>query len=220
MYDNPFDGQPENEVGDAIPEAQKILQGLLGELPNRARWHVEKLSQELTRLDDQSAETSAHIRDEAEQRVAENEHKAEERRTTLVQQAIEQLEPLQKDLIRAGEIGAALATFVQIQALKARMANVLPNPGNLLNFAQVGKSFHFRIVGDDRGPVWGSDVYTSDSHLAAAAVHAGALEMGEEGVVRVSMVSMAGMPIKGSMRHGVMSMDWGHYQVGYRITKA
>ena len=68
--------------------------------------------------------------------------------------------------------------------------------------------------------MWGTDLYTADSYLATAAVHAGAVEVGEEAVVRVSLVNMANVPVKGSLRHGVMTGDWGPYPVGYRVTRA
>src|SRR5262249_50411886 len=51
--------------------------------------------------------------------------------------------------------------------------NVQPDPGYLSNFQQhVGQSFYFRVTGAANGSVWGTDVYTTDSALAAAAVHA------------------------------------------------
>jgi hypothetical protein len=84
----------------------------------------------------------------------------------------------------------------------------------------VGKSFHFRVTGECHGPVWGTDIYTSDSHLATAAVHAGAVESGEEGVVRVSVVDMSREKVQGSFRNGVMTHDWGTYNVGYKVVRA
>jgi len=61
------------------------------------------------------------------------------------------------------------------------MHNVLPDPGTLLRFQETGKTLYFEVVGSGQGTVWGSDFYTADSHLATAAVHAGALEQGEQG---------------------------------------
>ena len=107
-----------------------------------------------------------------------------------------------------------------MQTLKARSLNVMPDPGNLLQFQVIGKSFHFQVTGSNQGPVWGSDVYTADSHLATAAVHAGAIEAGEDGVVARSVVSLAGMEVVGTVRHGVMTMNWGPYPVGYRVSRA
>ncbi len=73
--------------------------------------------------------------------------------------------------------------------------------------SRIGKSFFFRVTGDANGPLWGTDVYTSDSSLAKACVHMGVLEVGESGVVKVTVVQP--IPIyHGSTRHGVSSHDW------------
>jgi hypothetical protein len=72
---------------------------------------------------------------------------------------------------------------------------------------KVGQSFYFQVTGATHGPLWGTDVYTSDSSLEMACVHAGLLRPGESGVVRVTIVP----PItvyRGSARNGVSSADW------------
>lgn len=72
---------------------------------------------------------------------------------------------------------------------------------------QVGQSFFFQVTGDNRGPVWGTDTYTSDSSLGTACVHAGLLRPGESGVVKVTMVHP--LPVfPGSARNGVTSFPW------------
>ena len=43
---------------------------------------------------------------------------------------------------------------------------------------RVGRGWCFRVVGELEGPVWGTDVYTGDSSVASAAVHAGLVEPG------------------------------------------
>jgi LCCL domain len=203
-----------------IGDARTILTGLLSELPDEAQALVDKINKEMLRVEEKSAETIAQIREKSELAVADIENKAEQRRRALLQHAIEQLEPLQKDLFNSGELAKALATFVQIQVFKARILNVLPDPGNLIQFKDIGKSHYFRVVGDMQGPVWGSGPYTLDSMLRVAAVHAGAVEAGEEGVVRVSVVDMSGVAIHGSMRNGVDTMDWGSYPVGYHVSRS
>lgn len=223
MFNNPndpFSPEPPREPAPHIPEANRVLQGLLAELPEQAQELADKVDRELARIQDKMNEDVASLRELVEKKIAEVEAKAEQRRKAILQHTLEQLEPLQKEMFRAGELGKAIATFVMIQSLKARAMNVLPDPGNLLQYQQVGKSFHFQVTGSNQGPVWGTDVYTSDSHLATAAVHAGALELGEEGVVRVSVVSMIGMEIVGTVRNGIMTMNWGPYQVGYRVQRA
>jgi hypothetical protein len=72
---------------------------------------------------------------------------------------------------------------------------------------RLDENFFFQVTGETHGPLWGTDVYTSDSDLGTACVHAGLLRPGEAGVVRVTMVEP--LPVfKGSSRHGVASRDW------------
>src|SRR6266853_1557294 len=76
-------------------------------------------------------------------------------------------------------------------------------PGELRTLErQIGHSFYFQVAGDVIGPLWGTDVYTSDSDLGTACVHAGALQIGQEGVVKVTVVSPPAT-FKGSRRNGV-----------------
>src|SRR5438105_3592651 len=72
---------------------------------------------------------------------------------------------------------------------------------------QVGQSFFFEATGAENGALWGTDIYTSDSSLGCACVHAGLLQPGESGVVKVTMVQP--IPIyNGTTRNGVSSHDW------------
>src|SRR5260370_1999217 len=64
--------------------------------------------------------------------------------------------------------------------------------GNLIGVQkQVGTKLSVRLTGSVAGPVWGTDIYTADSALAAAAVHAGLLKPGETGLVRGEVVDPA-----------------------------
>ncbi len=99
---------------------------------------------------------------------------------------------------------------------------VLPDPGTLTDYAQsLGQSFYFRITGSSEGSIWGTDVYTNDSALATAAVHAGALRAGETGIVKVTM--LPALPeYHGSASNGVTSQPWeneGSY-VSYKVERA
>jgi hypothetical protein len=71
----------------------------------------------------------------------------------------------------------------------------------------IGESYFFQATGDVHGPLWGTDIYTSDSSLGTACVHAGLLRPGEAGVVKVTMVTP--LPFfQGTTRNGVRSGDW------------
>ena len=80
----------------------------------------------------------------------------------------------------------------------------------------VGASFYFRVTGASEGSLWGTDVYTGDSALAVAAVHAGLVKPGESAVVRVTVVPPLNT-YKGSLRHGVTSHDFARYGTAYRL---
>jgi hypothetical protein len=73
--------------------------------------------------------------------------------------------------------------------------------------SKIGQSFCIEATGSLRGPLWGTDIYTSDSDVGSAAVHAGILQPGEKGVVKVTIVT----PIPqftGSTRNGMTSAPW------------
>jgi LCCL domain len=83
---------------------------------------------------------------------------------------------------------------------------------------RVGETFYFRVQGEDNGPVWGTDVYTGDSAIAAASVHAGAVELGESAVIRVTVLA----PLRaytGSRSNGVTSNSFGPYGTAYRVER-
>lgn len=79
-----------------------------------------------------------------------------------------------------------------------------------------GTTFYFRVTGVSDGSAWGTDVYTGDSSLALAAVHAGAVKPGETAVVRVTVMPPLNH-YQGSARNGVTSHDYGRYGTAYRV---
>jgi len=95
---------------------------------------------------------------------------------------------------------------------------VLDDPGNLVDFrGQEGQTYYFSVTGSTQGSVWGTDVYTDDSSLAKACVHAGILASGETGLVLVTI--LPGMPAyTGSSRNGVTSNNYGNWYGSYSVT--
>jgi hypothetical protein len=81
-----------------------------------------------------------------------------------------------------------------------------------------GTTYYFRVTGASDGSVWGTDVYTGDSSLALAAVHAGAVKPGEAAVVRVTVLRPLNH-YQGSVRNGVTSHDYGRYGTAYRVDR-
>jgi len=126
-----------------------------------------------------------------------------------------------------GELALKLpdARNLRHQSLLTRVAvaepmDELPDPGNLKAYeGRVGQIFAFRVTGVVAGgSIWGTDVYTTDSMLAMAAVHAGVIKAGETGVVRLKI--LASPPsFAGSFRNGVRTSAYGVYGGAYQVLK-
>ena len=67
-------------------------------------------------------------------------------------------------------------------------------------------SFSCPADGEDRGPIWGTGVYTDDSSICTSAVHAGLITFENGGDVVIRLVPGQG-EYEGSTRNGVMSLD-------------
>ncbi len=89
---------------------------------------------------------------------------------------------------------------------------VFADPGNLTGWrGNVGAQASFAVTGSVNGSVWGTDIYTDDSALAVAAVHAGLVLPGQTGIVTV-VIRPGQNAYSGSPRNGVQSANfpaWG-----------
>lgn len=123
-----------------------------------------------------------------------------------------------------GEVQMKLADVrsLHIAGLKPPQAKLpaLADPGSLTDYtSKFGTRVAFTVTGNVNGSLWGSDVYTLDSTLATAAVHAGVLKNGQTGVVNVEII-MPPASFDASTRNGVTSFPWGAYPSGaFRFTK-
>ena len=98
------------------------------------------------------------------------------------------------------------------------LATAAPAPANLSAYQnQFGKEMTFVVTGQQgSGPnsgVWGTDQYTLDSNIAAAAVHAGLVQPGQAGAVRVRVVQSPPQFV-GSFRNGIGSAQYTAYPAG------
>ena len=100
------------------------------------------------------------------------------------------------------------------------VSTVAVAPTNLVGYRnRVGSVFEFTVTGVARGAVWGTDVYTDDSTVAAAAVHAGVLAAGETKTVTVTI--LPGQPsYPASTRNGVSAASWGSWAGSYSFAGA
>ena len=81
----------------------------------------------------------------------------------------------------------------------------------------MGATYYFRVTGTTEGQIWGTDVYTRDSTLGAAAVHMGLLKPGESAVLRMT-VCPAQESYPGSTRNGVTTSDYGQFPHCWKLT--
>jgi hypothetical protein len=91
-------------------------------------------------------------------------------------------------------------------------------PPNMLELGHdVGAKYYFRVRGDTEGQVWGTDVYTGDSLLSVAAVHAGLVKPGDTAVVKVAVVAPPAK-YQGSIRNNVKTHDFGRNGSAYSLS--
>jgi hypothetical protein len=190
---------------------------LVDDLPPEARSLVEKVGQQVGKIRDKADKEAAAIRRKADREIDELTERSQEKIQVQIEKVIAELKPLQQSYVREGLLDEALAIRDQIKQLKGFQGGAEPNPGNLVALqGEVGRSFLFEVIGETSGAVWGTDVYTSDSSLAAAAVHAGAVRPGEKKAVRVAIVQPPAS-FQGSNRNGVASASYGAYPGAYRV---
>ena len=125
--------------------------------------------------------------------------------------------------VQFGEVQLKLSDLRLLRSLsfepEEKESAALPDPGHLYAYqTQVGKVFAFRVTGAAAGSLWGTDIYTLDSTLALAAVHAGLLKPGKTGIVKVRVLGPQ-VGFLGSIRNGVNSSNYANYPGGYQFLK-
>jgi hypothetical protein len=100
------------------------------------------------------------------------------------------------------------------------LAAALPDPGALTALQrEVGKTYLFKVTGASAGTLWGTETYTLDSPLAAAAVHMGLVKAGQTGYVKVTVLG-SWANFTGSTRNGLTSSSYQNYPGAYKIARA
>jgi len=91
-------------------------------------------------------------------------------------------------------------------------------PANMHGLCEtVGAIYYFRVTGVTEGQLWGTDIYSGDSTIGAAAVHAGLLKPGATDLLRVTVVTPP-EKFPGTVRNGVTSTEYGRYQYAWRLS--
>jgi hypothetical protein len=147
--------------------------------------------------------------------------------------AVRELKQLQDRYTKAGQLDEAIAVRDVVRGLQADSAaghatrtrgifdrsdiRALADPGSLTAYRdKVGQRFNFDVTGATEGNVWGNVIYTDDSTLAAAAVHAGVLTPGQRGVVKVTILPGRGS-YAGSDSNGVQSRPYQAWPGSYMV---
>lgn len=100
---------------------------------------------------------------------------------------------------------------------ETKEAEAVDNPGTLVNYGEkIDETFVFKVTGKAGGDVWGTGPYSTGSDLAAVAVHAGILEEGASGKVKVTIVK-APESFKASKANGVESHELEESSPGFTI---
>jgi hypothetical protein len=127
--------------------------------------------------------------------------------------------------VRGGAAGAKQLKLGDVLSLRSLAVEddediaAVADPGDLQALqANVGKTYRFKVTGAATGAVWGTDAYTTDSRLATAAVHAGALKAGQTGVVKVKIVTPPAS-FTGTTKNGVTTSPWGAFPGAYQVSK-
>lgn len=99
-------------------------------------------------------------------------------------------------------------------------ADVIAAPNNLVGFRnRVGQSLQFTVTGATTGSLWGSGIYTDDSSVARAAVHAGVVAPGQTAEVTINIVEgQSSYP--STTANGVTSSSWGSWGGSYSFADA
>jgi len=106
----------------------------------------------------------------------------------------------------------------QLRRLLEQNAIASDAPTNMHGLCEtVGTTYYFRVTGISEGQLWGTDIYSGDSTIGAAAVHAGLLKPGETELLRVTVVTPP-EKFPGTVRNGVTSTEYGRYQYAWTLS--
>jgi hypothetical protein len=207
---------PETEEQALRRQVAEALQARIGQMP------VEQLRRTLAVIEAENVPlppAAQEVLDVYRQQAGSIQAQADRQIAVHRKQAVADLKEIQDRLTRDGQLDEAVAVRDLIRSLSPVPGPVQPDPGSLVNFRdQRGKPLYFRLTGRTQGAVWGTDVYTDDSTLAVAAVHAGVLQIGQTGIVKATFLPGRDS-YPASTRNGVTTSDWGSWSGSYRVER-
>ncbi len=154
-----------------------------------------------------------------ERETAEVQKKAEAEWRKAAEKASAQLKTIQDQFCKEAKLDEAVAVRDLRLRLQSGVTKVQPDPGYFdAPASDIGKVFYFEVVGTTQGSTWGTDVYTTQSHLSASAVHAGVLRVGQKGIVKVTVLPGQDGYLS-TTRNGVTSASWGAWGVSFKVER-
>lgn len=163
--------------------------------------------------------TAGEVLDAFDKETAEVQKRVKERLRQVGAKADAQLKILQDKFCKDAKLDEALAVRDARRMIRLGVVNARPDPGLLhAEPADIGKVWYFEVVGNVQGNTWGTDVYTTDSHLAATAIHAGVLRLGQKGIVKVTILPGQDR-YESTTRNGVTSQPWGNWGVSFKVER-
>lgn len=106
----------------------------------------------------------------------------------------------------------------QLRTILDKHAVATDAPGTMHGLCEtVGTTYYFRVTGVTEGQLWGTDIYSGDSTIGAAAVHQGLMKPGETKLLRVTVVTPPDS-FPGTTRNGVTSTEYGRYQYAWQLS--
>ena len=92
-------------------------------------------------------------------------------------------------------------------------------PSNMTNYrGKNGQTFIFKVTGTNNGRIWGgkNNIYTDDSDVATAAVHAGVVKVGETKTISIKVLADQGN-YPALTRNGIGSNSYGAWKGAYQF---
>src|SRR5262245_9282649 len=136
-------------------------------------------------------------------------------------QVTAELKKVQDAYCKEAKLDEALAVRDLIRSVKEGVSSrALPDPGYVNNAPEdIGKVFYYLVTGaTGGGSIYGTDVYTTGSHLAMAGVHSSELKVGQKAMVKVTILpGQANYP--STTVNGVTSSGWGAYNVSFKVER-
>lgn len=122
-------------------------------------------------------------------------------------------------LVIAGQGNIGTFTFSKLNASNSVMAaTAIPNnTSNMVGYRGKSGTFSINITGTTNGgTVWGSDIYTDDSDIRRAAVHAGVIQNGENKTVYIEILP-GRSSYASSNRNSVSTSSYGNWYGSYKF---